>query len=627
MNLTRTLRRRSLPAPHDTPADPVRRTSRSPPGTCGSAMTTPPPSRSPGTPLKSPPGGWSRCCLIPAASTSPCTSTPFPRPRQPTGCRGQRARLESGRRAGADRGQLDDPDTEAAAGDARDLAYRLARGEGKLFRLGLYLTVHAASEDDLAEEVAAVRAVASSLLLVTAPATFRALQGWVTTLPVGTDALKLTRTMDTAALAAAFPFTSPDLPRDPADPDALPGILYGANTAGPGLVAWDRWAQDNHNSVTLAASGAGKSYLAKLEVLRNAYQGTECWIIDPEDEYARLAAGTGGAYLHLGADGVRLNPFDLPVLTPGTRPRGDALTRQALFAHTVIGVLLGGQPGPAERAALDRAIMAAYHHAGITADPRTWARPAPQLGDLAAALRVGATDAAVLLADRLVPFTEGTHSGMFTGPTTTRPAGHLVVFSLRDVPDELKAVATLLALDTVWRQVSDPGARRRRLVVVDEAWLLMRNPEGAKFLFRMAKAARKHWAGLAVVTQDAEDVLGSDLGRAVIANAATQVLLRQAPQAIDLAAEAFRLSAGEKALLLSAGRGEGLLACGPSARVSFQALASPAEHLLCTSDPGELAALEAAGYPGPWQDPGAPGDDLPGSYPGEGSGTGEDGLL
>ena len=469
--------------------------------------------------------------------------------------RRQRARLESGRRAGADRGQLDDPDTEAAADDARELAYRLARGEGKLFRLGLYLTVHAGSEDELAEEVAAVRAVAGSLLLVTAPATFRSLQGWVTTLPAGTDNLKLTRTMDTAALAAAFPFTSPDLPRDPADPDPLPGILYGANTAGPGLVAWDRWAQDNHNSVTLAASGAGKSYLAKLEVLRNAYQGTECWIIDPEDEYARLAAGTGGTYLHLGADGVRLNPFDLPAPVSGARPRADALTRQALFVHTVIGVLLGGQPGPAERAALDRAIMAAYHHAGITSDPRTWARPAPQLPHLAAALRADATDAAVTLADRLVPFTEGTHSGMFAGPTTTRPAGHLVVFSLRDVPDELKAVATLLALDTVWRQVSDPAGRRRRLVVVDEAWLLMRNPEGAKFLFRMAKAARKHWAGLAVVTQDAEDVLGSDLGRAVIANAATQVLLRQAPQAIGpIAGRVPPVGRGEGA---AAGRGTG----------------------------------------------------------------------
>nr|MDQ2877072.1 ATP-binding protein [Actinomycetota bacterium] len=182
---------------------------------------------------------------------------------------------------------------------------------------------------------------------------------------------------------------------------------------------------------------------------------------------------------------------------------------------------------------------------------------------------------------------------LFAGPTTTRPDGHLVVFSLRDVPDELRPVATLLALDAVWRQVADPDRRRRRLVVVDEAWLLMRDPEGARFLFRMAKASRKHWAGLAVVTQDAEDVLASDLGRAVIANAATQVLLRQAPQAIGLVAAEYGLSAGEQSLLLSAGRGEGLLACGPSARVSFQALASPAEHLLCTSSPEFLASLEA----------------------------------
>ena len=187
--------------------------------------------------------------------------------------RRQRARLESGRRAGADRGQLDDPDTEAAADDARDLAYRLARGEGKLFRLGLYLTVHAGSEEDLAAEVQAVRALAASLLLVTVPATFRSLQGWATTLPAGTDQLLLRRTMDTAALAASFPFTSPDLPRDPAAPHALPGVLYGVNTAGPGLVAWDRWAADNHNSVTLAASGAGKSYLAKLEILRSPVRG------------------------------------------------------------------------------------------------------------------------------------------------------------------------------------------------------------------------------------------------------------------------------------------------------------------------------------------------------------------
>jgi type IV secretory pathway VirB4 component len=523
--------------------------------------------------------------------------------------RRQRARLESGRRAGADKGRLDDPETEAAAEDARELAYRIARGEGKLFRLGLYLTIHGSSEAELTAEVAAVRALASSLLLVTVPATFRSLQGWATTLPAGTDALQLRRTMDTAALAAAFPFTSPDLPRDPAAPHALPGVLYGANTAGPGLVAWDRWGADNHNSVTLATSGAGKSYLAKLEILRSLYQGTECWVIDPEDEYARLAAATGGAYVHLGAPGVHLNPFDLP---QAGRARPDALTRRALFLHTVISVLCGGQPSPGERAALDRAIMAAYHHAGITADPRTWARPAPLLGALAAALRTDGTEPAVSVADRLAPYTEGTHAGLFSQPTTTRPAGHLVVFSLRDVPDELRPAATLLALDATWRQVTDPVNRRRRLITVDEAWLLMRDPEGAKFLYRMAKSARKAWAGLAAVTQDAEDVLSTDLGRAVIANSATQILLRQSPQAITKVTEEFRLSAGERALLLGARRGEGLLAAGPSARVSFQALSSPAEHELCTSDPAEIARLDAAQPAAPGTAPaadGAPEDD------------------
>jgi type IV secretory pathway VirB4 component len=222
------------------------------------------------------------------------------------------------------------------------------------------------------------------------------------------------------------------------------------------------------------------------------------------------------------------------VANPGVPASGRATGlaetgRQLLFIHTVIAVLCGGEPSAAERAALDKAIMTAYQQAGITADPRTWARPAPLLPALATALRAAKTQAATTLADRLIPFTEGSHSGLFSAPTTTRPEGHLVVFSLRDVPDELRPAATLLALDATWRAVSGPARRRRRLITVDEAWQLMRDPEGAKFLFRLAKSARKAWAGLAAVTQDAEDVLSTDLGRAVIANSATQILLRQAP--------------------------------------------------------------------------------------------------
>ena len=499
--------------------------------------------------------------------------------------RAQRARLESTRRRDDARGRLDDPDAEAAADDARDLAYRIARGEGHLFRAGLYLTVWARDEETLNAEVAAVRALAESLLLQAVPATFRALQGWVTSLPLACDRLGMRRAFDTAALAASFPFASPDLPPpDPVTAAAPAGVLYGLNAASAGVVCWDRWAQDNHNSVILGRSGGGKSYLAKLDILRSLYAGVQTAVIDPEDEYARLAEAAGGTLIRPGAAGVRLNPLDLPAPPEGAAAAPDALLRRALFLHTFLAVLLGGPPPPADLAVLDQAIMACYQAAGITADPRTWARPAPLLADLAAVLDQ-AGGAGPELAMRLHPWTRGTHSGLFAGPTTTRPAGHLVVWSLRDLPEELKTAGMLLVLDAIWAQVTSGGPARRRLVVVDEAWLLMRQADGAAFLYRMAKAARKHWAALAVITQDAEDVLGSQLGRAVVANAATQILLRQAPQAIPLVAGAFGLSAGEREFLLAARRGEGLLLAGPDGRVAFQAIASDAEHQLATTSP------------------------------------------
>ncbi|MDA8310165.1 MAG: conjugal transfer protein TraC [Actinomycetota bacterium] len=512
--------------------------------------------------------------------------------------RRQLARLESNRRADVAKGRLADPDVEVAADDARELAAGLARGEQKLFRVGLVLTVHAADEKALDAECARVRALCASMLLDARAATWRSLQGWASTLPLGVDALGQRRAFDTDALAAAFPFASAEL-------SATSGVLYGTTARGTGLVCWDRFAQDNHNSVILARSGAGKSYLAKLEALRSLYQGIEIAVVDPEDEYRRLAETVGGAYVHLGAPGVRVNPFDLDA-GPGTDggdpdaggsgggdPLGDdpggehggalasgPVVRRALFVHTLVAVLLGEKPDPQSAAALDRGIVSAYEQAGITADPRSHARPAPLLADLAAALDADGDPAARALAARLAPYVTGTHRGLFDGPTTTRPDGHLVVFSLRDLPDELKAAGTLLTLDAIWRRVSDPARRKRRLVVVDEAWLLMAERSGAEFLFRMAKSARKHWAGLTVVTQDAADLLGSPLGQAVVANAATQILLRQAPQTIDTLAEAFGLSAGERAYLLGAARGQGLLAAGQD-RVAFSALASPAEDAIC----------------------------------------------
>ncbi|MEO3861358.1 DUF87 domain-containing protein [Acrocarpospora sp. B8E8] len=497
--------------------------------------------------------------------------------------RRQLARLESTRRIDAEHRRLTDFAAEAAAEDAYALASRLARGEGKLFRLGLYLTVHAPDVERLAVESGRVRALAASLLLDAKPATFRTLQGWLTCLPIGLDLLQLRRTLDTQALAAAFPFTSPDLTAPVGDHP----VLYGVNSDSSSLVIWDRFAQDNHNSVILGRSGGGKSFLAKLEILRSLFTGVQVAVIDPEDEYARLAEAVGGTRIPLGGPGIRVNPFDLP---PGAQHTSDALTRQALFLHTLIAVMLGQPPTPAERAALDRGILAAYHHAGIGSDPRTWARPAPRLRDLSAALAADPDPAAADLCARLAPYVSGTHKGLFDGPTSVQAAGHLVVYSLRGLAEEVKPIGVLLTLEAIWRQVADPRQRRPRLVVVDEGWLLMREPEGARFLYTMAKSARKHWTGLTVITQDAGDMLGTDLGRAVVANAATQILLRQAPQAIAAITDAFGLSGGERQKLLAARRGTGLLVCG-SSRVSFEILASPAEYRLATTDPADLEEL------------------------------------
>jgi hypothetical protein len=253
-----------------------------------------------------------------------------------TQLRRARAKLESTRRLDADAGRLGDPATDAAAVDAADLADRVARGAARLFRVGVYVTVHAATEQLLVEACAQVQTAAGSVLLRLEPVTHRHLQGWTSTLPLASDTVRIRRTLDTGALAAAFPLASPDLPAPlPGDPPATGGVLYGVNLTSAGVITWDRWSQDNHNSVALARSGAGKSYLVKLEVLRNLYDGVHVAVVDPEDEYTRLARAVGGTVVQLGAPGVRLNPLDLPAADR----RPGALTRRGLFLHTLVAVL------------------------------------------------------------------------------------------------------------------------------------------------------------------------------------------------------------------------------------------------------------------------------------------------
>ena len=491
--------------------------------------------------------------------------------------RRQRARFESTRRLERERGQLPDPTVAAAAEDADELAARLARGQSRLFRSGLYLTIHADSKDELRERSERVRALCASLLLHTVPTSFRPLESWLTGLPLGLDRLGLRRPFDTEALAASFPFAAVDPPADET------GILYGLSPSGAPVLL-DRFARENYNSVLLARSGAGKSYLAKLEALRLALQGVQVFILDPEDEYRRLVKAVGGAHLPLaGPDAVALNPLELTG-TGGPEP----LAERTLFLAELLELLLGGLSGE-ELALLDRAARACYAAAGITADPATHHRPAPLLADLTHVFAREGGSLGQSIAERLSPYASGSHSALFARPTTARPDGPIVCFSLRGLPERLKAPALLVALDAIWRQLDGP--LRRRCVLVDEAWLLMREPAGARFLHRLAKSSRKRWCGLTAITQDAADLLGTQLGQAVVSNAATQLLLRQAPQAIDEIGERFHLTAGERRYLLACPTGTGLLIAGDE-RIPLTIVASPAEHQLVSTDPQFLAALE-----------------------------------
>jgi type IV secretory pathway VirB4 component len=487
--------------------------------------------------------------------------------------RRQRARLESTRRLEAERGRLPDPAVAAAAEDADELASRLARGQSRLFRSGLYLSVQAPSCEELEERSERLRAHCASLLLHTVPASFRPLEGWLSTLPLGLDRLRLRRAFDTEALAASFPFAA-------ADPPAEDGVLYGLAPSGAPILL-DRFARDNYNTVLLARSGAGKSYLAKLEALRLLFEGVQVFIIDPEDEYRRLCQAVSGVYLPLaGEDAVALNPLEVPA-----RGGRQALAERALFLAELVELLLG-QLASEELPALERAVRACYAAAGISDDPSTHNRPAPLLTDLVRALTADG-DVGRSVASRLEPYARGAHSSLFAGASTAQPDGQLVCFSLRGLPERLKAPALLSCLDAIWRSLEGP--LRKRCVLVDEAWLLMREPAGAKFLYRLAKSSRKRWCGLTTVTQDAGDLLSTELGQSVVSNSATQLLLRQAPQAIERVGEAFKLSEGERRYLLSCPTGQGLLLTGEE-RVPLRVVASSEEHALVTSNPAELAA-------------------------------------
>lgn len=479
-----------------------------------------------------------------------------------------------------EKGQVRDPELETAIGDIEELRDALSRGEEKLFQYGLYFTIYHKDKEELEIITKQLEATLGGLLIYTKQALMRMEQGFASCMPMANDELVVTRNLDTASLSTTFPFVSSTLSSDD-------GILYGINLHNSSLVLFDRFSLENANSVVFATSGAGKSFTVKLEALRHLMWGTDVIVIDPENEYERLANAVGGTFLSVSLNSPeRINPFDLPQDVKGER--GEDILRTAVVAiKSLVGIMVAGLT-PEEDAILDKAVYETYAIKDITADVATHKNEPPLIMDLQNVLAnmTGAEN----LTRKLNKFTEGTFAGLFNQPTNIDLNKGFVVFSIRDLEEQLRPVAMFLILNFIWNKAR--FETRKRLVVVDEAWVLMKHKDASEFLFSLAKRARKYFVGLTVITQDVEDFIGTPQGRAIVNNAAMRILLRQNPAAVDQLAEIFKLTQGEKLILREAKVGQGIFFAG-SNHVAIEIIPSFEEQQLITTNPAELLKIKA----------------------------------
>lgn len=475
------------------------------------------------------------------------------------------------------RGKVIEPSIQVALEDALELQQQLAKGAERFFQFGLYVGVPAQSVEELNHLSQQIESTLAALLIITKKATLQMEEAFKTILPMGKDQLVITRNMDTTSLATTFPFTTSEL-------TANEGIMYGINEHNESLVIFDRFTLENANSVIFGKSGGGKSYMVKLEVLRNLMFGTEIIIIDPENEYETLCRSVGGEYITFSFNSTtKINPFDLSQLTDSGE---NELGLKILSLHGLFKVIMGNLT-PEEDAILDRALILTYQQKGITQGPTTQTKEPPLMEDLYKVL-IGMEEAtAKSLSDRIERFIKGSLQGIVNQKSNLNINNAFTVFSIRDLADELRPIAMHMLLDFIWTKIRRDV--KRRILVVDEAWYLMKYPDSANFLNSIAKRARKYYLGLTTITQDVQDFLSVDLGKAIVQNSSIQVLLKQSAAAIDKIAEVFYLSEGEKHLLLASDVGEGLFFAGP-AHVSLRIMASPEEHELITTKPQELEA-------------------------------------
>lgn len=494
--------------------------------------------------------------------------------------------LEASYNVNAERGKVRDPEIEAAINDAEELRDKLQVGAEKFFRFGLYVTIWADSLDDLNFVQHKVETLLGQQMIFSKVATSQQEQGMNSCMPQCTDQLQIRRNMNTGAISTCFPFTSADLTQES-------GILYGVNMHNNGLVIFDRFTLENANLVVFAKSGAGKSFAVKLEAVRSMMVGSEILIIDPENEYQKLCDAVGGSYIRLSLNSdVRINPFDLPKVIDA-EDANDALRANLVTLHGLFRLMLGGnqvaangQVVPAltanEEADLDQALIDTYARAGITSDPRTHQAIPPTIINLYdTLLHMGGSGPQ--LAQRLRKYTTGTFAGIFSQQSNIDINNQMVVFNIRDLEDELRPVAMYIILSHIWNVVR--AQQKRRLLIVDEAWQLMKYDDSANFLFSLAKRARKYYLGLTTITQDVEDFMSSKMGRAIVANSSMQLLLKQSSSAVDILSDTFKLTEEEKKRLSNFPVGQGLFFAGPN-HVHIQIIASETEESLITTRPG-----------------------------------------
>ncbi len=484
--------------------------------------------------------------------------------------------LEASYTINQEKGKVRDPQLEAQIADAEEMRDKLQVGEDRFFRFGLYVTVYGKDEKELDEVGRKFESILGTSLVYTKPSTIQMEQGFNSTLPMGTDQLQIRRNMDTGSISTSFPFTTANLSRDE-------GILYGINRHNNGLVLFDRFSLENANMVVFAKSGAGKSFAIKLECLRSLMMGVEVIIIDPENEYRTLCDAVGGSFLHLSlASDTRINPFDIPK-TIDPEEADNALRANIIMLHGLLR-LMTGQMSAAEEADLDVALINVYAAKGITNDPLTHNAEPPVMMDLYNTLNAMGGNGPALAA-RLRRYTEGTFAGIFSEQSNVDLNGSFVVFNIRDLEDELRPIGMYITLNYIWNRVKTD--KRKRMLVVDEAWQLMQYQDSAMFMFSIAKRARKYYLGLTTISQDVEDFLSTRLGRAIVNNSSLQLLLKQNPAAVEIVAGTFKLTSEETKRLTQFPVGEGLFFAGLS-HVVLRIIASPTEEQLITTNPQAL---------------------------------------